>query len=101
MRLIQHDARHIAVKRFNLPVTAVDNCPKCAAEVTREFQGDDYISYPAIGVPERIYFYCEPCAVEWERHIVIQFSVTVAPGEEGTPSVALPPYDPDAEEEAE
>ena len=82
MTITPDDPRRICIKQFNLPVTITDNCPKCGTEVTRDFQGDNYISYPTIGEPEPIFFYCEPCRAEWKRHIVIQFSVTVAPEEE-------------------
>ena len=101
MKITPHETDCLNIKRFNLPATAEDECPKCAGTVRRDFQGDDYISYPSTVAPERIYFHCEPCGVEWKRHIVIQFSVAVAPGDEGTPSVALPAYDPDADEEEE
>lgn len=75
MKVIPDDARHIGIKRFNLPVTIVDDCPTCRVECRTRFDGDDYISYPAIGAPTPVYLYCAPCRLEWKRSIFILFSV--------------------------
>jgi hypothetical protein len=70
----------IAIKRFNLPVTAVDTCPHCGAECRTRFDGDDYVRYPKIGVPTPIWIFCNVCCRDWQRHVVIQFSVTAFDG---------------------
>jgi len=48
-------------KRFYLPglkITA--QCPVCKKDLL--FDGDhDYISYPKLGSPSVVYFYCEAC----------------------------------------
>lgn len=75
MKVIPDDVRSICIKRFNLPVTIVDDCPSCKRECRTRFDGDDYISYPSITEPERIYLRCDPCRLEWKRSIRILFSV--------------------------
>lgn len=75
MKVIPDDTRSIAIKRFNLPVTIVDDCPFCKRECRTRFDGDDYVSYPSITEPTPVYLYCAPCRLEWKRHIRILFSV--------------------------
>jgi len=79
MKIIPDDTRSIAIKRFNLPVTVVDDCPTCKVECRTRFDGDDYISYPAIGRPTPVWLQCTACETHWDRNIVILFSVHVAP----------------------
>ena len=75
MKVIPDDARSICIKRFNLPVTIVDDCPSCKVECRTRFDGDDYISYPSVMGPTPVYLYCAPCRLEWKRSIRILFSV--------------------------
>ena len=74
-RIIPDATHEIAIKRFNLPATAIDTCPTCGKECSARFDGDDYISYPKIGVPTTLWLYCRDCAKDWERRILIHFSV--------------------------
>lgn len=78
MKITPDDTEHLAIKRFNLPVTITAACPKCAQERDTRFDGDDYVSCPAIGRPTPVSLYCAPCGHRWERNIVLTFSVEAA-----------------------
>lgn len=78
MTIIPDDTEVLAIKRFNLPVTIVDTCPKCNEERETRFDGDDYVSYPAIGKPTPVSLRCEPCGRYWSRNIVLTFAVAAA-----------------------
>jgi hypothetical protein len=91
MTIIPDDLNCIAIKRFNLPVTIVDTCPKCKEERKTRFDGDDYVSYPAIGNPTPVFLRCEPCGSYWSRNIVITFAVEVAEAEAETETAVETP----------
>ena len=51
----------IDVKRFYLDgVIITCDCDKCGSILERDF-GSDYLSYPTVGEPEDIEFWCEDC----------------------------------------
>lgn len=67
----------IEVKRFYFPYIITSCCSKCGDEF--EFDGNsDYISYPVVGQPEKIYFYCDDCSHEWSEEIVLDINVKKA-----------------------
>jgi hypothetical protein len=67
-------------KRFYPPFTVTDECPGCRIEVEGCGAGR-YLSYPAIGVPIDVNFWCGMCEdaeeeCEWTKQIVINISAT-------------------------
>ena len=56
----------IGSKRFYLPgIVIKTKCPKCGGPYEKDM-GDDYLSYPRIGVEDTINGYCESCSHSWE-----------------------------------
>ena len=49
------------VKRFYVPGFIIkSDCPNCGKEQDQDL-GDQYLSYPSLGVPSKVHFACEPC----------------------------------------
>lgn len=67
----------IDVKRFYAPFNCFDDCPKCGKEVDDDQH--EYFSYPLLGTPMSIYFYCD-CdgGTEWARSIIISVTAEVS-----------------------
>lgn len=76
----------IDVKRFYVPgVTIHTECPKCGSQKQLDL-GDDYLSHPVAGSPERVGFYCESetegpekyCNTEWDVKVILDITVRLA-----------------------
>lgn len=63
------DGFEIEVKRFYLPFTIHSCCPACGLADECDLQAEQYLSYPAIGTPESVGFYCSECDHEWEVNV--------------------------------
>jgi hypothetical protein len=80
-------------KRFRFPCSVFDTCPKCGAEVEKDFE-EDYLSYPSFNTAEDVNFYCwvrnpDPtaeddlgCGHEWTEQIILRLTVEEAPGKD-------------------
>lgn len=76
---IQYDPQKgipLEVKRFYLPLTISDECPKCGGEVENDCE-IAHLSYPTLNVPIRETFWCEDCDYEWEGWIQLDLTVKV------------------------
>ncbi len=58
----------VDVKRFYVPLTFTDKCPKCGVLDKVSYTNDQYLSYPTVNEPflHTQYFYCNECDHEWE-----------------------------------
>ena len=63
----------INVKRFYFPCEIKSQCPECGAHASRDFS-NNYLSYPTVGKPENVYFWCD-CGHEWEPQIILRLTV--------------------------
>lgn len=66
----------IEVKRLNLPFVLESPCPKCQKIATYDLSVE-YLSYPALGEPEQIYFGCADCEEEeeWVEHCTLEMVI--------------------------
>ena len=73
----------IDVKRFYLPGIVVHSeCPVCNSHKWMQLDVA-YLSYPVVGSPEAIHFYCESemegpkkyCDAEWTVEVILDISV--------------------------
>ncbi|MDF1699588.1 MAG: hypothetical protein P1V36_00315 [Planctomycetota bacterium] len=69
----------LEIKRCYLPVKITQPCPECGREVVRDL-GEDYLSYPSVGVAEDLWMYCRGCSHEWELFIKLGLTVDVLEG---------------------
>jgi len=71
------DGCSIDVKRFYVPgVVVTADCPACNKTYTQDLS-TDYLSYPVIGAPEDVTFWCDNCNADWTDKIVLKLSVEV------------------------
>ena len=61
---------------MNVPYTVTSNCPQCGIEDTRDFS-IDYLSYPTIDNPVKVYFYhdTEDGDHEWQEFVILRVSL--------------------------
>ena len=75
----------IEVKRFYVPFTITDECPKCGM-TTECAETSDYFSYPTVGKKEKVSFYCTHwedgeelgCEHEWSRNVILSIDIKAA-----------------------
>ena len=60
-------------KRFSAVAVAAD-CPKCGG-ITEL----DYLSYPRVGEPFEVAFYCCDCGHEWNDKAILTVQIEPAP----------------------
>lgn len=65
------------IKRLYLPFEIKTECPKCKTETVRDLE-QEYLSYPSIGKPEDVHFYCDECDHEWGEKIILEISIKKA-----------------------
>ena len=70
--IIVKDGTELSVKRLYLP-QIISKCPKCGNDVV--FLGDNYMSYPKLGVDEVSYSHCYNCDEELYLDVNITISV--------------------------
>ena len=74
---IQYDPKKaipVDIKRFYLPLTISDECPKCGVTVENNCQ-IKCLSYPTLNTPLRETFRCEDCDEEWPGWIQLDLNV--------------------------
>jgi len=73
----------VDVKRFYLPgIVLESNCPRCGI-LHKKDMGKEYLSYPRISTPTKIYFYCENeyegpkkyCNTDWNIEVSLDISL--------------------------
>lgn len=62
-------------KRFYVPFVVQDDCEECGTVAKVDLE-EQYLSYPVIGQPENIYFYCRNCEHEWQGRVVLDVTLT-------------------------
>ncbi len=69
-------------KRTYLPFEVTSTCPQCGAEITKDMTRH-YLSYPATGKPEKMYFSHEAEGGEhdWHEMVIVGFTLEPAPTE--------------------
>lgn len=65
----------INVKRFYLPVSFDVKC--MCGKISNINLEQDYISYPVVGEPEKIYWYCNGCDTEHDFNINLKIAIDV------------------------
>lgn len=71
------EPQRLDVKRLYVTgLVLSDDCPECGKPVVIDLD-NDHISYPSIGRPTPVYFYC-PCDTEWERMLLLELSMKEA-----------------------
>lgn len=69
----------IEVKRLYFPGLKVfAKCPECGDAAVRDF-GDNYLSYPEVGTPIKVYFSCQN-RHEWIELVMLSVSMEVVRG---------------------
>lgn len=63
----------VDVKRFYIPVVVISVCPECTEEVRRNLE-DNYLSYPTLGAPTKLYFSCSN-EHEWQDQVIVNITV--------------------------
>lgn len=64
----------LEIKRFRFPLILRLKCPKCSNTIDKNFNGDDYLSYPRLG-DFNLHCYCNECDHEWE--VLCSLSITL------------------------
>jgi len=62
-------------KRFYAPFVVQDKCEECGTVAKVDLE-DQYLSYPIIGEPNELYFYCRKCEHDWRRRVVLDVTIT-------------------------
>ena len=57
-------------KRFYLDDVVITKECSCGAVMEKDLSSD-YLSYPMVGYPENIYFYCDECGTEYEDAVKV------------------------------
>jgi len=70
----------ISVKRLYLPFRVEDDCPECGKRCVHDLNSD-YLSYPVLGEPIHLSFYCEDGheVEEWTQTVVLNVTLEPAP----------------------
>lgn len=69
-------------KRFYAPYTVHSHCPHCGSRETTNLE-DHYLSYPVIGEPCKVYFYCDAKTADdggecgWDWSVLVKVGVTI------------------------
>jgi hypothetical protein len=58
-------------------VKVFSECSKCKTEFEYDL-GFDYLSYPVVGEPSRVHFYCEDCDEYWDIAVVLEVNLRLA-----------------------
>ena len=76
---------NIEVKRFYVPITFSDNCPKCGKIDEVSYTSDQYFSYPIANEPfiHTQCFYCEDCDHEWDDECELTLTLGVTSSDKG------------------
>ena len=65
----------IEVKRFYIPFSVETNCPRCNTVQTQNLEVD-YLSYPTVGNPIDLDFYCGACEHEFSEKVKLEINLT-------------------------
>ena len=63
-------------KRFHLNNVVINKVCNCG-EILEYDLGRDYLSYPTVGYPENIYFYCNECGAEYEDSVSVEVQINL------------------------
>lgn len=69
----------LEVKRFYIPFSIKKQCPKCKANIKKEFgEGTgNYLSYPKVNEKISEYLYCDSYDSEFEVDLLLTIGVSV------------------------
>lgn len=68
----------LEIKRFYIPGAVIESeCPKCNSPIEVDL-GDEYLSYPVMGQPEEVSFYCDDCDHYWIVNVILELSIKLA-----------------------
>jgi len=62
--------------RFQFPAVLEMCCPECGACHTKNFMGNDYLSYPTVNAPFEIVVWCPNC--DAETPVKLKLTITLA-----------------------
>lgn len=63
-------------KRFYLDGVVLYKECKCGNIMEKDLESD-YLSYPCVGYPEKLYLYCDECDVEYEEALKVTVSINL------------------------
>jgi len=69
----------VEAKRLNVPFKVTSDCPTCGEPCVKDLSHHDHLSYPSIGTPMDLNFYCDECEGEWSKNIILDFTLKAAP----------------------
>lgn len=64
----------IDVKRLHIPYRVEADCPTCGKTHLWD-GGNSYLSFPVLGKPIELHFYCYVCDLEWKRNVKFDISL--------------------------
>ena len=73
----------VNIKRFYIPFEVTTTCPKCGHVNTVDLN-NEYLSYPILGEPDKVYFSCynedkeDYCEEEYEVEVILNLSLKLA-----------------------
>jgi len=64
MKVKPHSVEEVSIKRFYVPYTVSDDCPKCGKERSTDLDRE-YLQYPSLKKPNYVSMWCESCRHGW------------------------------------
>ena len=64
MKVKPHSVEEVSIKRFYVPYTVSDDCPKCGKECSTDLDRE-YLHYPSLTKPNYVGLVCEACQKDW------------------------------------
>ena len=64
MKVKPHSVESVSIKRFFVPFTVMDDCPKCGKERSTDLE-QEYLQHPSLKKPNYVSMWCESCQHGW------------------------------------
>lgn len=74
MKVKPHDVLCCSVKRFFVPFTVLDDCPKCGKERSTDLE-QEYLQHPYLTKPNHVAMWCESCQHGWTAWVRLTLDV--------------------------
>ena len=74
MKVKPHDVESCSVKRFFVPFTVMDDCPKCGKERSTDLE-QEYLQNPYLKKPNYVSMWCESCQHGWTAWVRLTLDV--------------------------
>lgn len=74
MKVKPHNAEECSVKRFYVPFTVLDDCPKCGKEQSTDLE-QEYLQHPSLKKPNHVGMWCESCKHGWTAWVRLTLDV--------------------------